>query len=898
MCCHSRASSGTPRRWHCASKVCTLRLSSGFALLGLPRSCTVVVLADVWSAELTSTTCVPSSHCARKSLFPYYSTSLTSPVRSRWVPQWVSPEYAIVSRGHSLSSSSGQPEDGCKRASCLSLSRSFLRCVLSHCDSSQLLPLRLAVCLVVSGHSSTQTCSNWLTGLHIWWSLFLLWSLVLLPCLWCHPQQTRPPPRPVAARECPFRETLWKVFAPGWSEPFLVLSRCKEMCHPVPWRAPACTPSWVTSCVLEFNAFSTSCESTAACLISSSTSNVRVRIVTRCAAFMSVWCSTAAVWDRERQNKCIHTSFNVHLDNWCRFFTGSELSPSSFVCCDVWMISSLKRTITTISASLFTSELKTRRPQPLCEPHVCRQAPGPTCSPCSKIHVCHHWSRTHTTDQPTCCCRAWPKRAHPSAPRHAHCEFDAAAAVAVAVETTAVPREGWYVVEEAVHRNSVYCNHPPNRAWRDHCTWFDALDGSSLHWGTDVDHLWMHCNSRPIHLCCQTLFTSWWKSCCHRCALWSSSTTSVSVILTLWTFTFTNRSSSAPTPNFIIARRQLTERNRMFLRGEASDHCHHFESFDICRCLQSNTTFMERWIRLSVGFHPSLTGTPVLTLPTPSTLWRFASTIAPTRQAAFTAPALLLHGCSELVWHGFTSESLIVLVGDLRYKSGNRVEFLNLCISETYRCVNHCTLDFGDFGILHGVHQCVLGASRVALQLGCCIPLECFVVVADWCHGSCFLNLLHRGRAALVSLSGGELNWLTGSGVVGLGRGPELLLRYHVRVARVSVVHWALGLQRPPTACPIELGTGVLWVSTGASRTLDDVLRLSRWIIDVCSCRSVWKIFLALCSWENPWTMGSLHGKQVAHFLQIPATFAPQCCPRLLVDCSRENTTSFQNLVQ
>ena len=33
-----------------------------------------------------------------------------------------------------------------------------------------------------------------------------------------------------------------------------------------------------------------------------------------------------------------------------------------------------------------------------------------------------------------------------------------------------------------------------------------------------------------------------------------------------------------------------------------------------------------------------------------------------------------------------------------------------------------------------------------------------------------------------------------------LGRGPELLLRCHVRVARVTVVHWALGLHRPPTA--------------------------------------------------------------------------------------------------
>ena len=32
------------------------------------------------------------------------------------------------------------------------------------------------------------------------------------------------------------------------------------------------------------------------------------------------------------------------------------------------------------------------------------------------------------------------------------------------------------------------------------------------------------------------------------------------------------------------------------------------------------------------------------------------------------------------------------------------------------------------------------------------------------------------------------------------GRGPELLLRYHVQVARVLVVYWALGLHRPPTA--------------------------------------------------------------------------------------------------
>ena len=34
------------------------------------------------------------------------------------------------------------------------------------------------LCLMVSGHSSTQTCSNSLTGLHVWRSVFLLDSCV------------------------------------------------------------------------------------------------------------------------------------------------------------------------------------------------------------------------------------------------------------------------------------------------------------------------------------------------------------------------------------------------------------------------------------------------------------------------------------------------------------------------------------------------------------------------------------------------------------------------------------------------------------------------------------------------------------------------------------------------
>ena len=69
------------------------------------------------------------------------------------------------------------------------------------------------------------------------------------------------------------------------------------------------------------------------------------------------------------------------------------------------------------------------------------------------------------------------------------------------------------------------------------------------------------------------------------------------------------------------------------------------------------------------------------------------------------------------------------------------------------------------------------------------------------------------------------------------------MLRYHVRVAHFPVVDWARILHRPPTASPVILGTGVLWVSTrthpcgspsrqddGETRapalhTLDDVLR-------------------------------------------------------------------------
>ena len=96
-----------------------------------------------------------------------------------------------------------------------------------------------------------------------------------------------------------------------------------------------------------------------------------------------------------------------------------------------------------------------------------------------------------------------------------------------------------------------------------------------------------------------------------------------------------------------------------------------------------------------------------------------------------------------------------------------------------------------------------------------------------------------------VSASGSLAGWFR-------GRGPELLLRYHVRVARVPVVHWAHILHRPPTASRVVLGTGVLWVSTGTHPWQDDgetrapaLTYTGRrttnieemWIIDVYSCK-------------------------------------------------------------
>ena len=183
--------------------------------------------------------------------------------------------------------------------------------------------------------------------------------------------------------------------------------------------------------------------------------------------------------------------------------------------------------------------------------------------------------------------------------------------------------------------------------------------------------------------------------------------------------------------------------------------------------------------------------------------------------------------------HGFTSESLVVLVGGLRFKSGNRIEFLHLCNSETCQCAKHCALDFGDFGVLHGVHQCVLGASRVALQLGRCVLLtegcdqrgilqhllstttrysrgvrNTGSDLLDCCAADC---LCICSAATMTCVNGStELNWLAGSVVV--------LNSCSATMCELRVFLWFIGLVkllRPPTASPVKLGTGVLWVSTG-----------------------------------------------------------------------------------
>ena len=232
----------------------------------------------------------------------------------------------------------------------------------------------------------------------------------------------------------------------------------------------------------------------------------------------------------------------------------------------------------------------------------------------------------------------------------------------------------------------------------------------------------------------------------------------------------------------------------------------------------------------------------MLALPTPSTPRTVLSTMRERRINADKKRVDLdvclcgrrqgvLNSCDTVSCRKVSLFSLVICVPS----RGNRVEFLHLCSSEKCQCAKHCALDFGDFGVLHGVHQCVLGASRVALQLGRCVLLtegcdqrgilqHLLSAKTRYSRGvrntgsdlldCCAADCLGICSAATMTCANGStaVVWVAGWF---LGRGAELLLRYHVRVARVLVVYCARELHRPPTASPVKLGTGVLWVSTG-----------------------------------------------------------------------------------
>ena len=151
----------------------------------------------------------------------------------------------------------------------------------------------------------------------------------------------------------------------------------------------------------------------------------------------------------------------------------------------------------------------------------------------------------------------------------------------------------------------------------------------------------------------------------------------------------------------------------------------------------------------------------------------------------------------------------------------------------------------------------------MALRLGCCVLftelcdqrgilqhllsalLSLLTVVAGAAASDCSIEGGLLPSSSDGSLPGGavrltvsELSWLAGSGVVVLNFCSATMYGL-----RTFLVDWARELRRPPTASPVILGTGVLWVSTGthpcgspsrqddgetrapALHTLDDVLR-------------------------------------------------------------------------
>ena len=168
------------RRWEhlvagaCASKVCTLRLSSGFALLGFPRSFTVVLSSPPGLVPEV----IPCRRSAR------VCSEHLRVVRSWFVAMvWLSP--ASASGLQSRRSSVVATLRSCRRCGCVPRGQRALL------DADMLELIDQSACLV-EPVSCGVLCSSRACAVT--------------------PQQARPAPRPVAAREFPLREASWKVF--------------------------------------------------------------------------------------------------------------------------------------------------------------------------------------------------------------------------------------------------------------------------------------------------------------------------------------------------------------------------------------------------------------------------------------------------------------------------------------------------------------------------------------------------------------------------------------------------------------------------------------------------------------------------------------------------------------
>ena len=193
-----RALTSLVRRWEhlvagaSASKVCTLRLSSGFALLCFPR----IVHGGPSSPPGLVPEVIPCRRSAR------VCSEHLRVGRSWFVAMvWLSP--ASASGVHSRRSSVVATLRSCRRCGCVPRGQRALL------DADMLELIDRSACLVEP--VAVESCAP-------------------PPVLVLSPQQARPAPRPVAAREFPLREALWNVFCSLRAYSELLLSLHCDSC--------------------------------------------------------------------------------------------------------------------------------------------------------------------------------------------------------------------------------------------------------------------------------------------------------------------------------------------------------------------------------------------------------------------------------------------------------------------------------------------------------------------------------------------------------------------------------------------------------------------------------------------------------------------------------------------